>query len=108
MTTEEKFAEEFSKLSDEEKQNILYIFKGVSSESVMLPLIMATMLQKPQDQESKDRKTPHCIAVDCPKCDGKMVPLSKIDGWVDDHGGRTFVPFYEWKCIKCGHYVGAL
>jgi uncharacterized protein with PIN domain len=41
--------------------------------------------------------------VDCPKCDGKMVPLSEI---VQEKVGSVKVaPYAEWRCIKCGHSI---
>lgn len=44
--------------------------------------------------------------VDCPKCDGKMVPLSSVVQ--TDFGIPTkssVVPYAEWQCVKCGYSV---
>ena len=47
------------------------------------------------------------VAVDCPKCDGKMVPLSSIEMRGNFAGGGMYavVPYYEWRCVKCGYTV---
>jgi len=42
--------------------------------------------------------------VDCPFCDGKMVPLS---GWIYEGRIKKAVPLAEWKCVKCGYSVSS-
>lgn len=44
-------------------------------------------------------------AVDCPKCDGKMVPLSKLEPATT--GNYPVLMFAEWRCVKCGYSVQA-
>ena len=42
------------------------------------------------------------IVVDCPECEGKMVPLS---GYIIEGRIHKAVPFREWRCVKCGNSV---
>ncbi len=43
--------------------------------------------------------------VDCPKCDGKMVPLS---GSISARTGDVQVmPYAEWICVKCNYMIKA-
>ena len=40
----------------------------------------------------------------CPKCGGKMVPLSEV---VQEKVGSVKVaPYAEWRCTTCGYSIG--
>lgn len=43
------------------------------------------------------------VVVDCPKCDGKMVPLSGYHSPMT--GVAVSLPFAKWRCVKCGYTV---
>lgn len=45
------------------------------------------------------------LVVGCPKCDGKMVPLSNV--YSPMTGKAVPIPFYKWVCVKCGYEIRA-